>query len=341
MPARMPGGLRVAAALLVAAIALLACGELFARYYLGLGHPPLSQTHPTIEYLFKPNQDVRRFGNWFRTNRYGMRSEEFPPQKRTPRELRVMVYGDSVVNGGNLTDQSRLATSYLQQTLTNDLQRPVVVGNISAGSWGPPNELAYLRQFGFLDADIVVLVLSSSDYDDAPTFEPLNPMTHPTQAPLSALWEGITRYLPRYINGKVINEAGQVPDAQRLPNTRDMEVSLSAEREFLETARAQAVKVLLVQHWTASELRNRQPLQGHAYIRRIATEGAVPISDDADKLQAQLDAGKNPFRDDIHLNDAGQLALAEFLLEQLRHNFSDILTPAATADRSEPVSAPH
>jgi hypothetical protein len=328
MPARM---LRW---LLAAAIVLLACGELFARYYLGLGHPPLSQTHPTIEYLFKPNQDVRRFGNRFRTNGYGMRSEDFPPQKLNPAELRVMVYGDSVVNGGNLTDQSRLATSYLQKTLAHDLQRPVVVGNISAGSWGPPNELAYLRQFGFLDADIAVLVLSSSDYDDAPTFEPLNPMTHPTETPLSALWEGITRYLPRYINGTPINESGAVPDAQKVPNKRDMEVSLSAEREFLETAKAQGVKVLVVQHWTASELHSRQPLQGHTEIRRIATEAAVVISDDAAKLQACLDARKNPYRDDIHLNDAGQLALAELLLEDFRRDFPDIMTPAATSDRA-------
>jgi hypothetical protein len=333
-------GTRTLRWLLIAVIALLAGGELFARYYVGLGDPPLSQTHPTIEYYFKPHQNVRRFGNVFRTNRYGMRSDDFPPQKRTPDELRVMVYGDSVVNGGNLTDHSRLATTYLQNRLANELRRPVFVGNISAGSWGPPNELAYLRQFGFLDADIVVLVLSSSDYDDAPTFEPLNPLTHPTQAPVSALWEGITRYLPRYINGTMINESGTVPDVQQVPNKADVEASLSAEREFLETAKTHGVKVLLVQHWTESELRSRHPLQGHTEIRRIATEAAVPISDDADKLQAHLDAGKTPFRDDIHLNDEGQLALAELLLEEFRRDFPDIMTPAVTSDRAVAAGDP-
>jgi hypothetical protein len=327
MPARM---LRW---LLIAAIALLASGELLARYYFGLGDPPLSQTHPTIEYYFKPNQNARPFGNVFRTNRYGMRSDDFPPQKRTPAELRILVYGDSVVNGGNLTDHSRLATTYLQTRLANDLRRPVVVGNISAGSWGPPNELAYLRQFGFLDADIVVLVLSSSDYDDVPTFEPLNPLTHPTQAPVSALWDGIARYLPRYINGRVINESGVVPDAQHVPNKTAVEVSLSAEREFLETAKAQGVKALVVQHWMESELHS-QPLPGHAEIRRVASEAAVAVSDDAGKLQAFLDAGKNPYRDDIHLNDAGQVALAELLLEEFRHDFADLMTVPATSDRA-------
>jgi hypothetical protein len=311
--------------LLVLIVAMLFGGELFARFYLGLGDPPLSQVHPTIEYLFKPNQKVHRFGNLFQTNRYGMRSADFAPQKLDAKELRVMVYGDSVVNGGNLTDQSRLATSVLQRTLARELNRPVVVGNISAGSWGPLNEYAYLRQYGFLDADVVVLVLSSSDYDDAPTFEPLNPLTHPTEAPISALWEGLTRYLPRYLNGRTVNESGVVPDAEEVANKRDIEVSLAAERDFLEMAKAYSVKVMVVQHWTASELHGRKPLQGHTDIRRVALEAAVPVYDDADTLQAFSDEKKNPYRDDIHLNPNGQEALAELILSALKREFPDVV----------------
>jgi hypothetical protein len=316
---------------LAVAVALIAGGELIARFVLGLGDPPLSETHPTIEYLFQPNQTVHRFGNLFQTNRYGMRSTDFPPRKLDPRELRVMVYGDSVVNGGNLTDQSRVATSILQGTLAKALNRPVIVGNISAGSWGPPNEYAYLRQYGFLGADIVVLVLSSSDYDDAPTFEPLNPLTHPTSAPLSALWEGISRYLPRYLSGTVTNESGAVPDAAHIANERDIEVSLEAEHDFLEMAKQRPVKILVLQHWTASELARGVPLEGHTDIRRVATESGVPIYDDADVLRAYLKAGKNPFRDDIHLNDAGQRALAELLSGLIMPLTVDAAAPASSS----------
>jgi len=304
---------------------MLVCGELFARLYFGLGDPPLSQTHPTIEYLFKPNQKVHPFHRLFQTNRYGMRSEDFPPQKPDPNELRIMVYGDSVVNGGNLTDQSRLGTSILQRTLAKELDRPVIVGNISAGSWGPPNEFAYLKQYGFLDADIVVLVLSSSDYNDAPTFEPLDPLTHPTEAPISALWEGLTRYLPRYLHGQTVNQSGVVPDAQDVANKRDIEVSLSAERDFLEMAKAYSVKVLVLQHWTASEVRDHKALQGHTDIRRVAVDTAVPICDDSDTMQAFLDMHKNPYRDDIHLNEDGQKAMADLLLGVLKSQFPDVL----------------
>jgi hypothetical protein len=315
--------------LLILTVAGLAGGEIFARFYLGLGDPPLSQTHPTIEYLFKPNQRVHRFGNLFQTNRYGMRGDDFLPQKSDPRELRVMVYGDSVVNGGNLTDQSRLATSILQRDLTRNFHRPTVVGNVSAGSWGPPNELAYLRQYGSLDADVIVLVLSSSDYNDAPTFEPLNPLTHPVEAPVSALWEGITRYLPRYLNGATVNESGVIPNSLEVPNKRDIELSLAAERDFIEMTKSESVKLLIVQHWTETELRSRHALTGHTEIRRVAAEAGAPVYDDADVLQSFLSAGKNPYRDDIHLNDLGQQALAGLLLDVFNRDLTDFASHPA------------
>jgi hypothetical protein len=313
----MIGGQRLTGIALLLGLAVLIAGELFARFYMGLGDPPLSQAHPTIEYLFKPNQKVHPFGHLFATNRYGMRSEDFQPVKADPHELRVMVYGDSVVNGGNLTDQKDLATTRLKGALAARLHRPVIVGNISAGSWGPPNELAYLQQYGFLDADVCVLVLSSSDYDDAPTFEPLDPLTHPTAKPLSALWDGINRYLPRYIGGITVNESGTVPDADRISNPRDVAVSLAAERQFLELVKAQGIKAILVQHWTRSELQSGQPLVGHAGIRRTATEAGVPVLDDAEALRAAMKAGRNPYRDDIHLNANGQQAIATLLSDAL------------------------
>jgi len=202
----------------------------------------------------------------------------------------------------------------------------------AAGSWGPPNQLAYLRQFGWLDADIVVLVLSSSDYDDAPSFEPLNPLTHPTQAPLSALWEGLTRYLPRFIGRAAVNEAGVVPDVARVPNKRDIEVCAAAEREFFAAARAGGVEALLLQHWTASELQSHRALPGYEANQRIALDAGVPVGDDAAQLESALKSGRNPFRDDIHLNDAGQAVLRELLLNQLQAHFSQTLT-ATSASR--------
>ena len=203
-----------------AIISAVAFAEVLSRYYLGLGTPPLSVAHPTIEYMFKPNQEVTRFGNRFVINRYGMRTDDFPAQKR-PGELRIMVYGDSVVNGGNLTDHAGLATTMLRRELEARTGRDVVVGNISAGSWGPGNWLAYAREYGFFGADMIVLVISSHDSGDVPTFQPLDPATHPTESPVSAFWEGIERYVPRYIQGL----AGVGTDKKVATEIRSPEVS--------------------------------------------------------------------------------------------------------------------
>jgi hypothetical protein len=217
---------RYAAMLLL--IGLLA-GELFARFYLGLGNPPITITHPTIEYLFAPNQRVRRFGNRFETNSYSMRSAEFSRNKENPNELRILVLGDSIINGGALTDQDDLATELLQRDLAEWLHRPVVVGNVSAGSWGPPNLLAYVNEFGTFDADIAVFVFNSKDASDVPTFEPLDRNLFPQSKPPSALWEAVTRYLPRYLPG------GAAPtDEATPPSNADKTASLAAARTLIE-----------------------------------------------------------------------------------------------------------
>ena len=179
-------------------LVIFAIGEAFARYYLGLGTPPLSVTHARIEYMFKPNQDIYRFGNHYIVNQYGMRTIPFSKEKANG-DFRLMVFGDSVLNGGNLTDHAALATTILNDRLSGLNYKNVIVGNISAGSWGPGNWLAYAKEYGFFGADIVALVISSHDYTDNPTFQALSKNTHPTEKPISALLEGITRYLPRYL----------------------------------------------------------------------------------------------------------------------------------------------
>jgi len=42
---------------------------------IGFGSPPLSVTHPNIEYMFAPNQDVMRFHRRVFYDAWGMRSD--------------------------------------------------------------------------------------------------------------------------------------------------------------------------------------------------------------------------------------------------------------------------
>jgi lysophospholipase L1-like esterase len=269
---------------------------------------------PEIEYLFKPNQEIRRFGNRIHYNAYSMRSDDFPKLKSDPRELRVIFLGDSVINGGALTDQSAIATEILKKRLTSELGRPVVVGNVSAGSWGPANLLAYVKQqSGWFDADVVVIVLSSHDYGDAPTFKPVVGVQRdfPDHRPLLALEEGFARYLlPRLQSGASSSNAS-VPSDQP-PDAKQIEQSMSAIAELIDRARASGATVIVAQHFEPQELTGAlRP--GHDRILQLAEAAGVRVVQLGPAEKAALDAGNNPYRDTIHPNDAGQRVIADAL----------------------------
>jgi lysophospholipase L1-like esterase len=302
-------------------------GELFARFYLGLGDPPLSIEDEKVEYRFKPGI-YHRFGNTITINLFSMRSGPITPEKVDPRELRVLMVGDSVINGGSLTDDRELATAILQDQLSSTLQRPVYVANISAGSWGPPNQAAYLRKFGWFDADLLVLVLSSHDAIDTPSFEPtvgVHP-SYPDHKPLFALTELIQRYSP--LSGFFNPVPIQSFELQySSPSDEVLEVRKEkcqqALREMLEQAQKQGIPCLILIHSTRDEL-DGQIRPERSAILEVASEKAVPVLEDGPAMKDSLLSGKDPLRDndEIHPNAIGQQILASILydpiLNQLR-----------------------
>jgi hypothetical protein len=278
--------------------------EVLARAGLGLGDPPLYQTDPEIEYLLKPNQRVKRFGHRYVVNRFGMRSEDFEPKKGASGERRVLVFGDSVVNGGAQVDQGRLATEQLRVRLGQTGQ-VATVGNVAAFSWGPGNWLAYARRFGFLDADTAIIVVNGADYGDVPTFAPLRPDTHPSQPPLSALVEGATRYLPAYLG--LDQSSGPVresTDADRAASLRDL-------AELIVMAKRAGVQVRLVQHYERDELDGAGLPAGLQAFSRLCEQYEVPVVSMRDAERRSRDVA---YLDDIHLSPEGQDLLADALL---------------------------
>jgi hypothetical protein len=303
-------------------IALIVVGELFSRFYLGLGDPPLSMTDPEIEYLFKPNQRCHRFGNLITYNAYSMRgTPEFPKKKTDPNELRVLVIGDSVVNGGALTDDSKLATTLLSTRLRTEFGRPTIVANISAGSWGPPNEYAYVKRFGLFEADQVFVVLNSGDYADAPTFAPTVGVlpSFPAHKPWSAIGEGFTRYLLPKISPQTPNpnETGR-PTTQ--PGATDIKKCRSALAGLIQLCRANGTRITVIQYPSRTELsgeREREREVGYEVIRSVATESGADVVDVAPAFRAAANSGVSLYRDDIHPNEAGQTLLADGLFEAM------------------------
>jgi lysophospholipase L1-like esterase len=291
--------------------------ELFARFVLGLGTPPLLISHPRIEYMFKPDQDVYRFHNHIVVNQYGMRSEPFPANRQEA-EIRIMVFGDSIINGGSVTDHEDLATSLLKTRLQNELDEQVVVGNISAGSWGPGNWLAYAKEFGFFDADILILVVSSHDFADNPTFEPLDNNIYPTEKPLFAFLEGVSRYLPRYFPGRRdLSESAEVNLTSSNIREQDAQKGLGDLRDFLELGLTQVETVIVFQYWDEEEIANGSAKEGYYKIKSTCEDvGLTPISL-ASYFIETIQNDEDPFRDNIHPNELGQRLISEVIFQYL------------------------
>lgn len=181
----------------------VAIAELFLRVKYGLGNPPLYVADTRTGYRLAPNQRLRRRGNHIDINTYSMRGPEISPH-RPATTLRVLMVGDSIVNGGWWTAPSELLSQKTQQGL-EALKLPgvqaVEVLNASANSWGPRNELGYVLRFGTFEAQVVLLVLNTDDlFAIAPHSYDLgrNPQ-YPTRRPPLALAEAIARrrsYVP-------------------------------------------------------------------------------------------------------------------------------------------------
>ncbi|HEY9609734.1 MAG TPA: SGNH/GDSL hydrolase family protein [Allocoleopsis sp.] len=183
--------------------------EVGLRLLFGFGNPLLYLADAEIGYLLAPNQRTRRFGNRIAINEYSMRSSTITNTRPTS-TLRVLLLGDSVANGASWTDQNRTISALMTTQLELAVRvasdessighKPferVEVLNASANSWGPRNELGYLKRFGSFEAQAIVLLLNTDDlFAAAPTSDPVGRApNYPNRKPPYALAEVYTRYL--------------------------------------------------------------------------------------------------------------------------------------------------
>ena len=295
---------------------VVACGvlELIARWGLGLGDPPISVPDAEIDYIFAPNQDCNRFGNRIVYNSVSMRSEHDIDAFPQPGRRRILLVGDSVVNGGVLTDQADLASTLLDEELRAKGQGDA--WNISAGSWGPMNYAAYFKRHGTFGATDLVLEVNSHDLweDDPKATGGANvgkDVAIPDHKPLLACWEGFDRYfMPRlrwWLGKAQVNTKVDVPhwgDSLALPSVKqNLEAcaylySLPFERKFL------------VIHRTRQERLSGETPPGEEPFVTQAEDSGVKV------LRLELDVDKD-YRDSIHLNPSGQRKLYELLRHEI------------------------
>ncbi|MFH7241342.1 MAG: SGNH/GDSL hydrolase family protein [Spirulina sp.] len=293
--------------------------EVYLRVRYGLGHPPLYVADVRTGYRLAPNQRLRRRGNHILINEYSMRGPAVTPQ-RPAQTLRVLLLGDSIVNGGWWTDQSELISLQVQNHLDDHLKpssaafpglTQAEVLNASANSWGPRNELGYVLRFGTFEAQVVLLVINTDDlFAIAPhSYELGRHPAYPTRRPPLALWEVIRRRQPYQIS----------PELQALhdqPGDR-VGVNLEAIRQLNQQVQATQGRLLLAMTPLRRELEADGPRDYEQVARQRLTDFAVsegiPYLDFLPLFQSQ---DHEPlYFDHIHLSAQGNQGVGQALAQ--------------------------
>ncbi len=291
--------------------------EVLLRQLFGFGNPLLYVSDRQIGYLLAPNQDVRRFGNRIQINQYSMRSGTV--STRADLTFRVLMIGDSIVNGGWWTDQKNT----LSEMLTTDLKEfkpgSVEVLNASANSWGPRNELAYLQRFGLFQAQVVVLVINTDDlFGTAPTSLPVgHDRNYPDRQPSLALIEVISRYLLPAPSMSEALKAVQSEGGDRVG------INLEAIRQIYQLVYQSNVRFLLVMTPLLRELesvpRDYELVARQRLLDLTQTE-SIQYVDFLTVFGAEIKKPKDVYHDHIHLNLAGNKLVSGWISKTLQES---------------------
>ncbi|BAY37639.1 hypothetical protein NIES2111_19780 [Nostoc sp. NIES-2111] len=291
--------------------------EIGLRSLFGFGNPLIYIGDEEIGYLLAPNQRTRRFGNRIDINEYSMRSGSVA-KTPAPTSRRVLLLGDSIVNGGWWTDQKNTISSLLTLSLsssTHDNFQQVEVLNASANSWGPRNQLAYLQRFGSFQSQVVVLVINTDDlFATAPTSLPVGrDRNYPDKKPPLALIEVWQRYLKKEPPNPEL-AAVQKEGGDRVG------INLDTISKIAEFTRQNNSKFLLVMTPLLRELgepgprdyeiKARQRLKDFTQSQQITYIDFLPIFNATGDFKAL-------YQDHIHLNLQGNQVVSQELERSL------------------------
>jgi hypothetical protein len=153
--------------ILVFVLALAGSSELILRS-MGFGNPIVYRVDPHVGYYPAPNQNVHRYGGEIHINAFGMRSRNITAEKPAG-TFRILMLGDSTLYGGSYIDQDQTYCSQLDALLNRkpgllpNSPRQVEVLCMGVNGWGPQHELAYVKEFGFFQANLVMVMGPPAD----------------------------------------------------------------------------------------------------------------------------------------------------------------------------------
>ena len=302
-------------------IVALITPEVILRLAFGLGNPVLLQADPDTGYRFRPNQDVLRFGKKAQYNQYSQRSEPIKVNKPQG-TLRILMIGDSVLNGGSHIDQMQTISELFEARLGTSRHFTEVL-NASAGSWGIGNELGYLGKFGTFESDAVILELSPHDLTQpTSTSERVgHDPNYPDQAPLLAIQEAWTRYtwpaLAPIFN--LSSGSTEVPPPSALAPEQQLKQNMQQLKAIATLVQAKKIPLFIL---FIPELDNLVPTPNppkyKPWFFELCKDLQVPLIDvHADWSILPRATVETYFRDNFHLTVLGNQAAVNLLFEKL------------------------
>ncbi len=282
--------------------------------FLGL-HTPVLYERTSFGFRPVPNQDIRRFGNHIYYDPIGLRST---PVGTSPAagSLRLLFLGDSVINGGAMTDQADTLPFRLQRMMS---ERGVTteVLNASSPGWAIGNEAGWLNRYGTLGAKYLVLTLNSFDLFQMPA--PASTVGHHPSFPDKAPWLGVQELLTRYIVPQMLGrvqpaDPGVDIGSVSIDNTRAI---LGDLRWILLRARHQQTEpvVVFVEPVGAMSMNDSTARAAKGMILELLKQLAVTTIETAQVIESA--GGSALFRDGLHPNSQGNEIIASILARHL------------------------
>jgi len=318
-------------------ITLLAgIAELVLRFGFGFCNAPLYISDPDFEYIYAPNQNVVRFGHRIITNSLSMRSEEVSPSD----SIVILLIGDSVINGGSLTDHDNIGSTMLEKRFLKTFGRKVRILNISAGSWGPDNIAGYLKKYGLFNAKLICLVTSSHDAHDIMSGQSpvgIDPTMPDKQYKVAlvelwekyhlVLWYHFLNLLPSFDKPeeKLSEEKEKLvfslPEPARKDSLKKMQLNEAGihkpgigfnpgYQQLYEMAKADSIPFFIYLHPEISEVELGHFNDQGQEIVTFAKQNNIRLINEFD---LGIDLKYYRIKDTIHYNDQGQVFLANNL----------------------------
>jgi hypothetical protein len=226
---------------------------------------------------------------------------------RSSDSIRILGFGDSVLNGGMETDHDSLATTIIERALNEQYSRHHNIRclNISCENWGPDNYYAYLEEYGDFDADMIFLVVSSHDaYDNMDFSKVVDVHPHyPSKQSLSAIYEMVEYFILRVF-------AKQYEESDNIVN--DSAVFNSGFSSFHRYAQEKGIPVLVYLHPIRQEIIDGRYDACGERIIKFCNENHIPL------IEGLKHETTSALRDAIHLNEFGQKILANTLLSKIK-----------------------